>query len=508
MWCAAHAVVGNYAVVGASAAGHLHLARGRPRDDAFVVRSCGNWIAVAVADGLGSRRLSRYGATLAVEILAATMLASLPDDAITAPPPVVSSRGVAPPPWPRDPALAAHVAGTVGTTSWHSPPPLIAVGDVEPEAGTPAVDEPEILTAAPGDVEMEPSEPAASEGASRATAPALRPWSRWGRPRFGILLPSNLLRRPKSEAVLPSRTAPQLEANVDPTQVAADPQADATTVRGASVADAAGSMLAEPPNNVPDPDGSGYDSGSPLRFLSDAGAGLSEAPPTASSHGIPEVEWANTDESAVTPAVRGAPAPSSAAHAPTTAVAGAAATSDAGTIDPQVLEGIVRRAFVETRTAVARRAGDLGVEPADLGCTLLGVLIDTTTGISAHGQVGDGAIVGSNGAGLAGPLVDVPWSSDPNEVCPLVHPRWESFFNVRVIPAEYAPSLIFVMTDGVANDCLPGVSEAELGAWIARLGDDIRSGPPASGAARLLRWIASYQRPDSFDDRTIVGIYR
>jgi hypothetical protein len=76
-WMMAHAVAGPYLVVGASAVGQIHLGQGLPRDDAFVIRAAGPWLAAAVADGVGSRPLSRYGATYAVEALTALLLRPL-----------------------------------------------------------------------------------------------------------------------------------------------------------------------------------------------------------------------------------------------------------------------------------------------------------------------------------------------------------------------------------------------------------------------------------------------
>ncbi len=77
-WMMAHAEIGPYLVVGASAIGKLHLAHRSPRDDAFAVRSIGPWLAVAVADGVGTRPLSRFGATYVVESLTALLLRNLP----------------------------------------------------------------------------------------------------------------------------------------------------------------------------------------------------------------------------------------------------------------------------------------------------------------------------------------------------------------------------------------------------------------------------------------------
>jgi hypothetical protein len=73
-WMMAHAVADPYLVVGASAVGQIHLAHQLPRDDAFIIRAVGPWLAVAVADGLGSRPFSRYGASYSVEALTSLLL--------------------------------------------------------------------------------------------------------------------------------------------------------------------------------------------------------------------------------------------------------------------------------------------------------------------------------------------------------------------------------------------------------------------------------------------------
>ncbi len=74
LWALGHMLAAPYIVLGASAVGQIHLARGLPRDDAFMVRSLGPWLAIGVADGVGSRPLSRYGATYAVDSLTALLL--------------------------------------------------------------------------------------------------------------------------------------------------------------------------------------------------------------------------------------------------------------------------------------------------------------------------------------------------------------------------------------------------------------------------------------------------
>lgn len=73
-WCAVYGQWGQYCLVGASAIGKLHLRENRPRDDAFAVRATSSWLAIAVADGVGSRPNSRYGSSFAVEALCEHLL--------------------------------------------------------------------------------------------------------------------------------------------------------------------------------------------------------------------------------------------------------------------------------------------------------------------------------------------------------------------------------------------------------------------------------------------------
>jgi len=76
-WCAAFGSCQQYDIVGASAIGHLHVHQQLSRDDAFLIRTADEWIAVAVADGVGSRRSSRYGATYAVGALCEFLLRAI-----------------------------------------------------------------------------------------------------------------------------------------------------------------------------------------------------------------------------------------------------------------------------------------------------------------------------------------------------------------------------------------------------------------------------------------------
>jgi len=130
-WMMAHAVAGEYLVVGASAVGQIHLVRGSPRDDAFIVRSAGPWLAVAVADGVGSRPLSRYGATYTAESLTAMLLrpfAPFPPDVGNSESPSVFTKfgALAPPPMTEETTISVgaasispgHAALIAGLTDW------------------------------------------------------------------------------------------------------------------------------------------------------------------------------------------------------------------------------------------------------------------------------------------------------------------------------------------------------------------------------------------------------
>lgn len=73
-WMLAYSNFGPYLVIGASAIGQDHLARASPRDDAFVIRCVGPWLAIGVSDGVGSRPFSRYGASYVADVLTSYLL--------------------------------------------------------------------------------------------------------------------------------------------------------------------------------------------------------------------------------------------------------------------------------------------------------------------------------------------------------------------------------------------------------------------------------------------------
>lgn len=77
LWNAGYGVLDAYWILAASAIGQSHLLDQRSRDDAVQVRTTGPWLAVGVADGVGTRPLSRYGASYVVDSLTTQLLRGL-----------------------------------------------------------------------------------------------------------------------------------------------------------------------------------------------------------------------------------------------------------------------------------------------------------------------------------------------------------------------------------------------------------------------------------------------
>lgn len=81
------AEIGIASAVASSVRGRLHIRNGVPRDDAFAAAWDGAWVVAAVADGLGSRPFSRYGASCAANSFCSAFLSEV------APQPSLSAAG-------------------------------------------------------------------------------------------------------------------------------------------------------------------------------------------------------------------------------------------------------------------------------------------------------------------------------------------------------------------------------------------------------------------------------
>jgi hypothetical protein len=71
-------------------------------------------------------------------------------------------------------------------------------------------------------------------------------------------------------------------------------------------------------------------------------------------------------------------------------------------------ENLILEAFRNTRIGLENFASQNGVAPEDLHCTLLGLMLNTVTGESGIGHIGDGLILGLNKNKEAKPLIEPP----------------------------------------------------------------------------------------------------
>ncbi|MGC8668917.1 MAG: protein phosphatase 2C domain-containing protein, partial [Chthonomonadales bacterium] len=175
------------------------------------------------------------------------------------------------------------------------------------------------------------------------------------------------------------------------------------------------------------------------------------------------------------------------------------------------LERAVRRAFQRARARLERYAADSGVPLEDLGCTLMGVLVDTSEGSIAAGHVGDGLTSWLHPRHGAQALVEPPSTNDPGQTFTFTQPDWEARLAVAAYASEEAADApaIFLMTDGVAQDCTHPPPEGIFEKWSRDVEREMRSGGDAAiSAQRLVRWLATYEARGSWDDRTLVVLLR
>ncbi|MGQ9747356.1 MAG: protein phosphatase 2C domain-containing protein [Candidatus Caldatribacteriaceae bacterium] len=145
--------------------------------------------------------------------------------------------------------------------------------------------------------------------------------------------------------------------------------------------------------------------------------------------------------------------------------------------------------------------------PSALATTLLGILFDTVVGKGLAFQIGDGLILKVSHDDSV-PLIISPdfgvgetavlTQSDWRRWC-----RWESFVWGKETQA------LFLMTDGVADDCLYAPPEGILQLFGQDLVREIKRFPDEETVARrLLYWLSHYEVRSSFDDRTLLALYQ
>lgn len=145
----------------------------------------------------------------------------------------------------------------------------------------------------------------------------------------------------------------------------------------------------------------------------------------------------------------------------------------------------------------------------DFATTLLFCLLNVAERKGLFLHIGDGAILGvrKDGKSL---FLSVQEGCDPGETGVLTQPDWQEHcrvgsFDLRKDRLE----ALFLMTDGVADDCLYGPPEDVTDRFAQDLLREIRSsGNPERAARRLVAWLGTYTLPGSFDDRTLAVVYR
>ena len=174
----------------------------------------------------------------------------------------------------------------------------------------------------------------------------------------------------------------------------------------------------------------------------------------------------------------------------------------------EVTDEKIRWAFRETRRGLEQFARSRQVAIHDISCTLLGLLFNTRTGLIAVGQIGDGLIVGSWRGEDTQILVDAPQPDAVGEVYTIAHNRWENYLAVKVISQHNTDPVeaLYLMTDGVADDCFPPVDL--LKKWSCAVTSHLRNQKPFQAAKSLVHWLGTYKTKASWDDRTLVVILR
>ena len=165
-------------------------------------------------------------------------------------------------------------------------------------------------------------------------------------------------------------------------------------------------------------------------------------------------------------------------------------------------------ALEKTHAFLVGSAQKEGQEARALSATLLGVLFDTVSKTGLSFQIGDGLILGVHQDRSA--VLLEAGDFEVGETAVLTQANWREWCRWRFFEWEKeALQAVFLMSDGVADDCLYAPPQDIVHRFGRDLWREIRKAPDEETAARrLLSWLSEYQAPSSFDDRTLLGLYR
>jgi hypothetical protein len=174
----------------------------------------------------------------------------------------------------------------------------------------------------------------------------------------------------------------------------------------------------------------------------------------------------------------------------------------------QDFQRVMVEAFTGTRRDLGMYAEATRHDLSDLHCTLLGILLQRSTGRFVTGRVGDGLIVGLDAAQTPKELAKFSMQGDVGETVFLTQKGWDQAQRCAVGSAHEYRSLC-LMTDGLAEDILYPPPADVLARALRDIDRQVRLDASIDEiAAGFLRWLSSYEKPDSRDDRTLVVIWQ
>ncbi|MET7607359.1 protein phosphatase 2C domain-containing protein [Streptomyces avermitilis] len=171
-------------------------------------------------------------------------------------------------------------------------------------------------------------------------------------------------------------------------------------------------------------------------------------------------------------------------------------------------DGQMSRAFAATRSRLERFVSDRSLDLHAVSCTLLGLLVNTERGSVVCGQVGDGLITLFHADTGPRAMVNAPAPGGVGATYVITQNDWQSYLTTAVLSDEEAAGIssLMLMTDGVSEDYSHPPPEGLLERWCQDMDARMRETSPSFASLRLLHWLASYEQPGSFDDRTLVAV--
>ena len=147
---------------------------------------------------------------------------------------------------------------------------------------------------------------------------------------------------------------------------------------------------------------------------------------------------------------------------------------------------------------------------SDLHCTLLVFVLNVKSGIAAAAQIGDGLILGLDVENKAVSLIDPIVPDQMGQVYPITMNDWGKYWSFQSMSAEVSDryDTFYLMTDGVADDCQYGPPEDILQRWANDMNTEIRKYDLSLTDERLRKYLTDYEAKGSYDDRTLVVLYR